>query len=155
MSIDLNRLSRSGKELLAQGVSDEDLLEFLRREGASMFESVKLIIAVKNTSLKQAQYLVHLSATWSDHKESHERLHEPHYGNENVHTGDSLRVESVLRIDEHLYRLDLSNGSGYEVAWDVVLMSCEPLYEHYGGFTDTSKVLTARGFEDYGPFRIR
>lgn len=63
MSIDLDRLSRSGKKLLVQGVSDEDLSGFLRREGASMLESVKLIIEIKNTSLKHAQDLVHLSAT--------------------------------------------------------------------------------------------
>jgi hypothetical protein len=66
-------LSR-GIELYAAGGSDEDILKFLRGEQASMMDSVVLIRKIKNIPLKDAQRIVHQSATWADEKESHEHL---------------------------------------------------------------------------------
>jgi hypothetical protein len=43
-----------------------------------------------------------------------------------------------------LVRVYLSDGKYLDVAWDTVLMACEPLYEHYGGLTQESKALTTR-----------
>lgn len=58
---------------------------------------------------------------------------------------DLVRVIKSRRIsDGHLVRIYLSNGRSADVAWDTVLMACEPLYEHYGGLTAASKALTKR-----------
>ena len=48
----------------------------------------------------------------------------------------------------------LGNGSVYYVVWDVVLMACEPDYEHFGGFRKDTKLDTKEWFEKEGPFRL-
>lgn len=53
-----------------------------------------------------------------------------------------------------LVRVHLSDGKVLEVAWDTVLMACEPLYEHYGGLTEESRKLTRAGEERYGSLRV-
>ena len=65
-----------GRQLEAQEGSAEGLLQFFRQEGASMSESVNLIRQLKAISLREAQDLVHFSATWADQKENHEQLQE-------------------------------------------------------------------------------
>jgi hypothetical protein len=50
----------------------------------------------------------------------------------------------------HLVRLYLSDGKHVDVAWDTVLMACEPLYEHYCGLTEESKALTKRWKPNFG-----
>ncbi len=35
----------------------------------------------------------------------------------------------------------LSNGNAYQIAWDTVLMACEPRYEWYGGLPDELKAI--------------
>lgn len=51
-------------------------------------------------------------------------------------------------------RMALDNGEIYIIAWDVVLMSCEPRYQYFGGFNRASQESTAANFEMFGPFRI-
>lgn len=51
-------------------------------------------------------------------------------------------IRSRRLSDPHLVRLYFSNDKCVDVAWDTVLMACEPRYEHYGGLTEESKALT-------------
>ena len=37
--------------------------------------------------------------------------------------------------DSFALRIYLSNSTAFDIAWDTVLMACEPSYEHYGGLT--------------------
>jgi hypothetical protein len=54
----------------------------------------------------------------------------------------ALRSRKIAGGD--LVRVYLSDGRYLDVAWDTVLMACEPRYEHYGGLTAASKALTKR-----------
>lgn len=53
-------------------------------------------------------------------------------------------VRSRKISDGHMVRVFMSDGSKFDVAWDVVLMACEPRYEYYGGLTEESKALVNR-----------
>ena len=58
------------------------------------------------------------------------------------------RVIRSRRISNgHVVRVYLSSGSRLDVAWDTVLMACEPLFEHYGGLTDQSRALARNWFK--------
>jgi hypothetical protein len=74
MAFQFDSCLEKGRELQTQGAGDEDLLRLFRNEGAGMFDSVKLIKALKQGSLKDAQELVHFSATWADCRGQHEQL---------------------------------------------------------------------------------
>jgi hypothetical protein len=76
MLLDQTNCLKKGLEMKAAGCSDEDLLQFLRGERASMMDSVLLIRRINNIPLREAQEIVHQSATWSDEKERHDRLQE-------------------------------------------------------------------------------
>lgn len=39
----------------------------------------------------------------------------------------------------HSIRIRMSDDTAYDVAWDTVLMACEPLYEWYGGLPESKK----------------
>jgi hypothetical protein len=58
--------------------------------------------------------------------------------------GDARAIRSRKISDGHMVRVFMSDGSKIDVAWDVVLMACEPRYEHYGGLTQESKALVSR-----------
>jgi hypothetical protein len=55
--------------------------------------------------------------------------------------------------DGHSVRLYLTDGSECDIAWDTVLMACEPRYEHYGGLTQESRLVVKR-WSKFGPFRV-
>ncbi len=74
MPFDFAKCLDDGRHLQAQRASDDALLQFFRREGASMFESVRLIQQLKAITLSEAQALVHFSTTWADQREGHEQL---------------------------------------------------------------------------------
>src|SRR5436305_6136622 len=57
---------------------------------------------------------------------------------------DRRAIRSRKISDGHLVRVFMSDGRTFDVAWDVVLMACEPRYEHYGGLTQESKALVSR-----------
>jgi hypothetical protein len=82
-----------GLELKAAGFSDEDILQFLRGEHASMADSVVLIRKIRNISLKEAQLVVHLSATWADEQERHEQLQD-------------LFLDSLQKLEKGTERID-------------------------------------------------
>ena len=48
-----------------------------------------------------------------------------------LHNKKIVRIRRILR--RSAIRIYLSDHSFYDVAWDAVLMACEPHYEHYGG----------------------
>jgi hypothetical protein len=58
--------------------------------------------------------------------------------------GNSRAIRSRKISDGHMVRLFMSDGTRLDVAWDVVLMACEPRYEYYGGLTQESKALVSR-----------
>ncbi len=60
----------------------------------------------------------------------------------------------VDEFDRNLVRILLDNEDTYDIAWDVVLMACEPSYEHFGGFTEKKHEQTRRVLETEGPFRV-
>ncbi len=45
-------------------------------------------------------------------------------------------------LSRHAVMVYISNKASYVVAWDTVLMSCEKMYEHFGGLTNMSKSIT-------------
>ena len=66
-----------------------------------------------------------------------------------------LRVVRSRRLAEpKLIRVYLSDGQAQDIAWDTVLMACEPRYEHFGGLTESSKKLTRKWEAADGRFRI-
>lgn len=51
-----------------------------------------------------------------------------------------LRVRAARRVlGGHALRLRMSDDTAYDVAWDTVLMACEPRYEWYGGLPEKVK----------------
>ena len=61
-----------------------------------------------------------------------------------IPVGDGRAIRSRKISDGHMVRVFMSDGKKIDVAWDVVLMACEPRYEHYGGLTQESKALVSR-----------
>jgi hypothetical protein len=66
----------SARRLQEAGASDEELLGALRAHGASMFESARLVRRIKPISLKEAQEMILLSATWRDQGDDEDDLKE-------------------------------------------------------------------------------
>jgi hypothetical protein len=54
------------RELFAQGLALDDVLERLRSAGASQYHSVRALSEVKNMKMYDADQLVLNSRTWSD-----------------------------------------------------------------------------------------
>src|ERR1041384_312283 len=50
-------------------------------------------------------------------------------------------------------RVYLTGGGSVDVAWDTVLMACEPAYEHFGGLTARSQRTTHAAARRYGSLR--
>ena len=69
-------LAAECKTLLARGLSDEDLMAFLRAEGCSKLNSIVVLREVLNLNLGEAKALVHLSRTWGDVRERDDAFHE-------------------------------------------------------------------------------
>jgi hypothetical protein len=63
-----------------------------------------------------------------------------------------IRASRVL-ADGMITRVYFRGGHSVDVAWDTVLMACEPAYEHFGGLTPESRRLTKAGITQYGNFR--
>jgi ribosomal protein L7/L12 len=64
------------KALLARGLDNESLMDFLRAEGCSNIDSIVVLREVLNLSLGEAKALVHLSRTWGDVRERDDAFHE-------------------------------------------------------------------------------
>ena len=54
--------------LVELGTPNEDLLRILRESGANKIESIKIMKIAKALELRQADDLVHYSATWADRR---------------------------------------------------------------------------------------
>lgn len=68
---------------------------------------------------------------------------------------DELRAIHSRRVMGGLFvRIRFSNEVIVYVGSDIVLMSCEPEFEHFGGFTDLSQGLTKKWFSEAGPFKV-
>jgi hypothetical protein len=62
-------------------------------------------------------------------------------------------LRSRLISNGQLARVYLSDGRHCDVAWDTVLMACEPLYEHYGGLSKAAQEMTQGWLEKHGSFQ--
>ena len=58
------------------GDSLEEVMEFLRGQGAGIVDSLKIIRAVEGIRLSQAKEIVDSSRVWSDLKEKNQKLRE-------------------------------------------------------------------------------
>ena len=59
----------------------------------------------------------------------------------------ALRADASRTIASHaIVRVFLSNGNAVDVAFDTVLMACEPSYEHFGGLTPLARRVVQRAF---------
>lgn len=69
-------------------------------------------------------------------------------------TSGALAVE--CRIDPPLrsFEVDLDSQQALDISVVSLLAGCEPMYEHFGGWTPEAEENVRRGFEKYGPFRI-
>ena len=63
-----------------------------------------------------------------------------------------VRTTRVI-FNRKLTRVYFNNGKSMDVAWDTVLMACEPEYEHFGGLTAESQKQTRAAMVRYGRFR--
>jgi hypothetical protein len=97
-----------------------------------------------------ARYKVSLAFVLKWCGDSREEDTESAYRKEQV----SVVLRTRIFSDGHFVRTYLSDGRRCDIAWDTVLMACEPLYEHYGGLTGESKKLTREWHERCGSFRI-
>lgn len=61
---------------LARGITDEDLMTFLRAEGCSKIDSIAVLREVLNISVAEGKALVHLSRAWADVRERDNAFHE-------------------------------------------------------------------------------
>jgi hypothetical protein len=73
---DQDALVRSSRQLLREGKNIEVVLGFLRNEGCTIVDSIKLTKLVTGMSLGAAKELVHASQTWSDRREAHDQFHD-------------------------------------------------------------------------------
>lgn len=60
------------------------------------------------------------------------------------------------RIDpaRRSFEIDLDDRQLLDISVVSLLAGCEPMYEHFGGWTPEAEENVRRGFEKYGPFRI-
>jgi ribosomal protein L7/L12 len=61
---------------LARGDNEEDLMRFLRAEGANKIDGIAVLREVLNLSLGEAKALIHLSRAWGDVRERDDAFHE-------------------------------------------------------------------------------
>jgi ribosomal protein L7/L12 len=61
-------LLQEALRLVELDAPDEDLLRVLRESGANKTESIKIVKTAKALELRQADDLVHYSATWADRR---------------------------------------------------------------------------------------
>ena len=74
------------ESMLSEGKSVEDILAFLRQNGCSRTDSIKVVMTLEGKTLRQAKEIVHFSKTWEDAREDTEAFHNS--------LADSLKEES-------------------------------------------------------------
>ena len=60
----------------AHGARNEEILGYLRANGASILESMRVFKNVLGLSLGEAKQIAHFSDTWSDMRDEHNRIHD-------------------------------------------------------------------------------
>jgi len=65
-------LLHGARRIVSNSEGDERLLAYLRENGATKIDSIKIIQNAKSLSLKDADELVHYSSVWADRRESDE-----------------------------------------------------------------------------------
>ncbi|NJC71147.1 hypothetical protein HC031_15710 [Planosporangium thailandense] len=71
-----DRLVAAARAQLAAGVSLEEIMAFLRREGLWQLQSIKVLRWATGVGLAEAKHLIHTSATWADQRRAADELHE-------------------------------------------------------------------------------
>jgi len=66
---------KESRRMYDSGCSAEDILVFLRHQGATKVESIRLLIELAKLSNEEAKLAVHWSDTWRDTRETDEELH--------------------------------------------------------------------------------
>jgi hypothetical protein len=66
----MEKLVSISQELLGQGVSDEEILEFLKVHGCSLLETMYVFRVTKNIDVDETISRIRDSRAWADHKES-------------------------------------------------------------------------------------
>ena len=98
MKLDPNILRRC-HELLSQGATMEELIAMLRESGCMKMESIKMMRTVTGMSLREAKAAVHLSETWADVRESHDRIHDQ-LCDALIELGEEEGAEVDIEMDE-------------------------------------------------------
>lgn len=65
-------LVEGARRIVSNAEGDVRLLAYLRENGATKIDSIKIVQTVKSLSLKDADDLVHYSSVWADRRESDE-----------------------------------------------------------------------------------
>jgi hypothetical protein len=69
-------LMKTAQQMLRGGQDIEDVLRFLRSEGCTIIDSIKLTKLLTGMSLGAAKELVHTSQAWRDRREANDRFHD-------------------------------------------------------------------------------
>ena len=69
-------LAEALRQNLNRGMKLDDALATLRRDVASIIDSIKALQRASGCSLAEAKHKVHFSAAWSDLRAAHDRLHD-------------------------------------------------------------------------------
>jgi len=62
---------------------------------------------------------------------------------------EAVALRTRLMLAGSVACVYLSNSCAVEVAWDTVLMACEPAYEHFGGLTPSARAITLRYWKEW------
>ena len=73
--IDNQTLIDECQELCAKGLSNEDIVKFLRAQGCSKVKSIAIIAKLLAVGLGEAKEIVHTSGTWADVRGRDDRFH--------------------------------------------------------------------------------
>jgi len=72
----VERLIRPSRQMLQDGKSLDDVLEYLKAESKSKMVSILVISKIMDSSVGDAKLLVHKSKAWKDVKQRDEEIHE-------------------------------------------------------------------------------
>ncbi|HET8669751.1 MAG TPA: hypothetical protein VFM05_03720 [Candidatus Saccharimonadales bacterium] len=76
MKRDLESMMKECQKRASRGASSEDLILYLRREGITIVESMKVLKEIYKLSLGEAKELVTAHPAWADEVRSANILHE-------------------------------------------------------------------------------
>jgi hypothetical protein len=89
---DTDRLLIDIENRFDEGNSIEEVLRYLRSNGFSVLDSIKVTMRLTGVSLAEAKQVVHTSEAWSDRRAMHDAFHRGLIGET-----ESLRGDEALR----------------------------------------------------------